>query len=349
MDELFVAGLGISLGFFLRWAFKTLPGEGWQILASMPLVKTNQSTWQGVNITYYGLLIGISVVTANAAMLLLMGSLHIPLGHVLILQSMVLIICLPCARWIARRVEKKRHTFSIGGTAFIGIIVAPPLVWLTNKIAAPHSSAALPLFPTLAAMSIAYALGEGLGRVACISFGCCYGKQLDAASPWVRRLFGSYHFVFHGKTKKVSYEAGMEGSKVVPIQALTSVCLVSTALISMLCYLKGYYATALGISLLITQTWRAFSETLRADWRGGGRFSAYQVMAMASVVCASIFLLAVPSDTAATPDWMQGLRFLWDPAVMFVLVGTGITVFIYTGRSTVTTAELTFSVVKEKI
>jgi hypothetical protein len=349
MEEWFVAGLGVCLGLFLRWAFKTLPGEGWQILASMPLVRTGPSTWQGVNITYYGLLIALSVVAANAVMLLLMGALHIPLWHILVLQSMVLIICLPCARWIARRVENKQHTFSIGGTAFVGIILSPTLVWLTNKIASPQTSAALPLLPTLAAMSIAYALGEGLGRVACISFGCCYGKRLDAAAPWVKRLFGSHHFVFHGKTKKVSYEAGMEGNKLLPVQALTSVCLVTTGLISMLCYLKGYYATAVGISLLITQAWRVFSETLRADWRGGGRFSAYQVMAIVSVACAGIFLWAAPVNPSPRADLLHGVRFLWDPAVIFMLISVGIAVFVYTGRSTVTTAELTFDVVKEKI
>lgn len=349
MDELFVVGLGGFLALFLRWAFKTLPGEGWQILASMPLVRTGSSTWQGVNITYYGLLIALSVVVANAVMLLLMGALHIPLSQILVLQAMVLAICLPCARWVARRVEKKHHTFSIGGTAFVGIILAPPFVWLTNKIGSAQPSASLPLFPTLAAMSIAYALGEGLGRVACISFGCCYGKRLDDEAPWVKKLFESYHFVFQGKTKKVSYEAGMEGDKLVPVQALTSVCLVTTGLIGMLCYLKGHYVSALGISLVITQAWRAFSESLRADWRGGGRFSAYQVMAMASVVCAGIFLWAVPENPSPRAELMHGVRFLWDPAVIFVLIGIGIAVFVYTGRSTVTTAELIFDVAKEKI
>ncbi len=349
MDECFVVILGILIGVFLRWAFKTLPGEGWQILASVPLVKLGPSTWRGINFTYYGLLIAVAVITANAIMLLLLGTIHVPLANALMLQQMTLLICLPCARWIARKVENRAHTFSIGGAAFVGIVLAPLLIWLTNKIVIPVTSSSLPLVPTLAAMTIAYAFGEGLGRVACISFGCCYGKPLATAAPWVKKLFGSFHFVFEGKTKKVAYEAGMEGSKLIPVQGLTSVCLVTTGLLSMIFYLKGYYSTALAISFFVTQGWRAFSETLRADWRGGGVFSAYQIMAVVSLVCAGIFLWVNPVDVSPKGQLIYGLLFLWDPGVILVLIGVGIAAFIYTGKSTVTTAELTFGVVKEKI
>lgn len=348
MDEFFVVGLAAVIGLFLRWSFKTLPKEGWQILASIPLVRTGPSTWQGVNITYYGLLIAISVVVANAVMLLLLGALRIPLGHILLLQSLMFLICLPSARLIALHVEKKHHTFFIGGTAFIGIFLSPCLIWLTNKLMTPLSSVSLPLIPTLAAMSIAYALGEGLGRVACISFGCCYGKSLDRAPCWVKRLFQSYNFVFEGKTKKVSYEGRMEGKKLIPVQGLTSVCYVAAGLIGMLCYLKGYYVTALGISLITTQAWRAFSEIFRDDWRGGGRFSTYQYMAMIAVICSVIFLWMAPAIPVSRPDFMVGILFLWNPAVIFVLTGIGIVVFGYTGISTVTSSELKFYVVKER-
>ncbi|MDQ1239653.1 MAG: Prolipoprotein diacylglyceryl transferase [Thermodesulfobacteriota bacterium] len=349
MDECLIGAFGIALAVFLRWAFKTLPGEGWQILASLPVVKTGPATWQGLNVTYYGLLIAFAVVVANAVMLVLMGALHVPLWPILVLQLMILLVCLPCARLIAQLVENKQHTLSIGGTAFLGIVVAPLLVWVTNEVLSSHAGVGLPLIPTLAAMSIAYAFGEGLGRVACISFGCCYGKPVNSTEPWAQKLFNSYHFVFYGKTKKVSYEGDMEGNKVIPVQALTSVCLVTVGLISMLAYLKGYYATALGTSLLITQSWRAFSETLRADWRGGGRISAYQVMAMVSVVCVVLFLLAIPADPAPRAELRHGMLFLWDPAVFLVLAGVGFAVFVYTGRSTVTSAQLTFHVVREKI
>ena len=41
----------------------------------------------------------------------------------------------------------------------------------------------------LAALAIGYILGEGLGRLACLSFGCCYGKPLDQCGKVVSILF----------------------------------------------------------------------------------------------------------------------------------------------------------------
>jgi hypothetical protein len=51
---------------------------------------------------------------------------------------------------------------------------------------------------------IAYAFGEGLGRLACISFGCCYGVALPEAHPLLRHMFDRWHFVFSGSMKKIS-------------------------------------------------------------------------------------------------------------------------------------------------
>ena len=41
----------------------------------------------------------------------------------------ILMLCVPSAKWIAYLVEKKKHTFSIGGASFCGL-VAMPLVLL---------------------------------------------------------------------------------------------------------------------------------------------------------------------------------------------------------------------------
>ena len=47
------------------------------------------------------------------------------------------------------------------------------------------------------------------------------------------------------------------------------------------------------ITIAVTQLWRLYSETLRADYRGGGEVSVYQWMAVAGVVYAAVggFLL----------------------------------------------------------
>jgi hypothetical protein len=65
--------------------------------------------------------------------------------------------------------------------------VAPWIIKLLNATQAEAFGGDIPLEPALAAMPVAYAYGEGLGRLACISFGCCYGKSLDQLSPRMRR------------------------------------------------------------------------------------------------------------------------------------------------------------------
>jgi prolipoprotein diacylglyceryltransferase len=88
----------------------------------------------------------------------------------------------------------------------------------------------LPLMPVMAALATAYALGEGVGRLACISFGCCYGKPMDQVHPLLRRLFARHAFVFTGPTKKIAYADGLDGREIFPIQAVTATLYCAAAL-----------------------------------------------------------------------------------------------------------------------
>jgi phosphatidylserine decarboxylase len=88
---------------------------------------------------------------------------------------------------------------------------------------------------------------------------------------------------FSGRTKKISYESGLDGCEVVPVQALTTVICTAGGLVGMLLYLKGLHFAAFGLTMTVTQMWRAASENLRADYRGGGRMSAYQIMAVVAM------------------------------------------------------------------
>ncbi len=54
----------------------------------------------------------------------------------------------------------------------------------------------------MAVLSIGYTFGESLGRLACLSFGCCYGKPLSQCSEQIRNLFEHFNVVFTGETKK---------------------------------------------------------------------------------------------------------------------------------------------------
>ena len=55
-SETFVLSLGLLLGGLSTWAFKCLPDERWQFLASVPILKDSSGRWHGLNFTYYGLL-----------------------------------------------------------------------------------------------------------------------------------------------------------------------------------------------------------------------------------------------------------------------------------------------------
>jgi hypothetical protein len=201
----------------------------------------------------------------------------------------------------------------------------------------------------LAALSICYAIGEGLGRLGCISFGCCFGKPLDQCSPLTRRLFSKFNFVFYGKTRKVSYAAGLEGVKTFPVQALTAIIYCATGILSAVFFLKGYHGTAYIVSLSVTQAWRLFSETLRADYRGDNKITPYQIMALTAAPYSVFIAFLFPSSSLITPDILTGLLSLWNPIVIILLQGLWVWIFYFMGRSMVTSANLTFDVVYENI
>ncbi len=88
---------------------------------------------------------------------------------------------------LLRRLKRseQEHLHRVNGKpiiSFIGILLAPWSIQLSNSILTANN-AELPLIPVLAAMAIAYSLGEGLGRLGCISYDCCYGKPQKSCSP----------------------------------------------------------------------------------------------------------------------------------------------------------------------
>ncbi|MFC1836345.1 prolipoprotein diacylglyceryl transferase family protein [Thermodesulfobacteriota bacterium] len=229
---------------------------------------------------------------------------------------------------VARVVEKKPHTFTIGGPTFIAIFLTPAAVYSANLFLAETSGVEIPMIAALSAIAVAYAMGEGIGRLACISFGCCYGKPLADCGDMVRRLIGRHAFVFSGKTKKIAYESDMEGREVVPIRAITSVAYVVAGLISLWLYLNPHFLTSLLVAMLTTQLWRILSEALRADYRGVGTVSAYQVMAGIAVIITIVVGFVVSAESVPIPNLILGLKTLWNPAMIIPLQLTGILTFM---------------------
>ncbi len=349
VNELFLVTLTVILAALLWWGFKTLPGEGWQIIASLPVSRDESGAWKGVNLTYYGFLTASAYAVAIALLFVLMGAIGIPLKGTLAIVIILLVNCIPASRLMARIIERKSHTFTIGGASFVGVIISPWAIWFANKALGTRFDFHIPFIPALAAFIIAYSFGEGMGRLACISFGCCYGKPLSNSHFLVQRLFRNYYFTFSGKTKKIAYEGGLDGVKVIPIQAITAVLYVATGILGIFLFLKSYYIAAFIQTIAITQVWRLFSEMFRADYRGGGKISAYQILALVSVIYSLGIVSFAPPASLARPDVAFGLLSFWNPVLLCFFLVLWLAIFLYTGRSTVTGSTLTFHVHRGRI
>ena len=345
-NELFIALLGLLLSLLFMWAFRCLPHEKWQIMAVIPRHKLDLQRWKGLNLTYYGVFIASAYTFALSILLVLLNTTKMSLIGVGFIMLSMLTICLPAARIIARIVEKKPGTLTVAGASFVGLLLLPWLVYLTNLTLGRWMNFHISFPIMLAAVSAAYALGEGIGRLACISFGCCYGKPLEDCSGRIRSLFHNYHMIFTGATKKASYAGGLEGRPVIPIQALTAMVCCLAGLVGIYLFLSGFFMTAALLTFAVTQGWRIMSEFWRADYRGGQQFSAYQRMSVASLLYMVPLLLLTFSPDLQPADITDGLPVLWQPETIIGLQFVWVTVFLYTGRSQVTSANLEFFVEK---
>lgn len=349
MNEIFVGVLGTAFFVLLAWGFRKLPGERWQIIAAVPVLKNEDGQWRGLNFTYYGLFTAIAYVVATAILLILTGAAGVaPIQSfaVVVLGS---ILCMPAARIVAMIVERKRHTFTVAGASFVGVITAPAIIWLVSDQTRDLVGGSVPMLPMMAAMAVAYAFGEGLGRLACISFGCCYGRTVSELSPRMRKLFSGWSFEFLGSTKKISYASGLEGVKVVPVQAITAVLYVLTGLVSTWLYLNSFYFTSLVVAIVVTQIWRLASELLRADYRGSNKITAYQWMAVVSTLYAVGFGVVANSVKMPVADLATGMAVVWTPFMLVFLQILFFAIFAYTGRSEVTATSMSIHVCEDRI
>jgi len=333
---------------YLWWGIRFLPAERWQMAAAVPVARDADGGWRGVNITWYGILSANAYGAAALLFLALAASLGAPLVLTLATVGATLALCVPASRLVARIVEGKRHTFTVGGAVFVGTIAAPFVVSLMNRLLAP-ADGQLPVMALLAAVASAYALGEGFGRLACISFGCCYGKPLSETPPVIGRLLAGRAFVFRGETKKVSYAGDMAGVPLVPIQGITAILYTATALAGAALFLSGRFTLSFLITMGITQLWRTASEFLRDDYRGDNPVSAYQIMGILAVAYGAATAFYFRGETPRVPDPEKIVTILWNPAAILALQLIWLMILLYAGRSTVTGSRIHFHVHRERI
>jgi hypothetical protein len=346
-DELFIAGFALIIAFVLAWGFKALPAEKWQFMAAVPTRKLGGGLWSGINLTYYGFFSATAYLIAVATLCVLLGAIGISPPAIFFMTLLILIPCVPASRWVARWVEKKKYTFSVQGASFVGIIIAPWMIMAINQWMEDILGYRLEVLVILAAIVISYTIGEGFGRLACISFGCCYGKPIHSLSPLLKKIFSHLYFVFRGSTKKIAYSEGLEGARILPVQAITAVVLCVTGVAGSYFFLKGCYAAAFLGVVAVTQTWRFVSELVRADHRGGLKISAYQIMGLITIFYCFEIVFLFPVGSTPSHNILAGLSTLWNPAVILFLQALWVVIFVYTGRSRVTAAYVSFRVIKK--
>jgi hypothetical protein len=96
----------------------------------------------------------------------------------------------------------------------------------------------------------------------------------------------------------------------------------------------------LSLLFLASSESSAFSETLRADYRGAGRVSAYRIMGLIGVLYAVGLSLFIAPELTAHVGLATALGSLWRPELILFLQAVWVAIFIYTGRSTVTGATI---------
>lgn len=349
MDQLvFISSVAAFVFLSIAWGFKSLPKEKWQIMAVLPKKKKEQGKWQGLNLTYYGVLCANAYAFAVFIFMVLSASANVPLLSLSVLIISLLIVCLPASKLVAQVVEKKKGTLTVGGAVFVGTLISPVLVFLVNQTLGKAGGYEIGVLSFLSSISIAYAFGEGLGRLACVSFGCCYGKPLDQCSPFLQKLFSRFYLIFFGETKKISYASDLEGQRVIPIQIITAILYSGCGLIGTWLYLNGGYFSALILTMTTTQLWRFVSEFFRADFRGSLKITPYQIMSLITVVYAVGVGLLLPG-AQELPALENAYSNLWNPWIVLLIQTVWAATFFHTGRSMVTGSELSFHVVKDKI
>lgn len=345
-----IAATGVLCGMGIFWGSRHLPGERWQFFASVPLRKRDDDSWEAVNITWYGVLLSGAAVFAVALYLIMLCGAGVPASAGVSLMVLLLAVCVPASSAVARIVERKPATLTIGGAAFVGSLVAPFAILALNRFGEAATGMHIPMAQGLAACAVAFLFGEGMGRMSCLSYGCCYGKPVEAYHGLIGRIFSKTAVIFQGRTKKISYASELEGRRVVPIQSLTMLVSSLAGIATLSLYAWGHFTAAYLGATASAGLWRIASEFFRNDYRGEGKVSAYQVMSGVSVLYAAVVACFLPEARFFGPvDLARGVAALWDPGLFLFLAAVWLVLVTFTGISDTTFSRIRFHLHRSKI
>ena len=225
--------------------------------------------------------------------------------------------------------EGKANTFTVGGASMLGLFLAPMIIDGINLVLNWTGRGALPAAAVLAALSVAYAFGEGR-ELACLSFGVLF----SSAGKWSTAV-GMVPAVSHRIRRQNEEKLPMRvicAVPLIPIQALTAVMSVGAGITGVWLFLQGTWPLA-SRAPRSTQLWRVASEYLRADFRGvGDALVVSNPLAIRRALCFRPHILAGYLPPAFR-NMRLGLRDIWSPGSFSPLEALWLGIFFFTGRS----------------
>lgn len=344
VELFFIMLLSAILGILSILGIRFFAGERFQFLFAIPYKKLSNGSWLSLNLTFYGLFNAIAYSLGSFVGVLLLLSVGLTKLQVLIILITILTICIPSSKLLAKIIEKTKSGFTVGGAVFVGVIVSPFAIMLAGYITNDPNLLRF-INPIIASLSIAYLIGEGVGRLGCISFGCCYGKKVDEVnSIFLRKFFKKFNTVYAGRCKKASYASGLCNVETVPVQAMANILYSITAIVAITLFIKGLFLISAIISIVISQLYRFFSEFLRADYRGKGEISAYQKMSLLNILISLIYLYVGYGSILTEVSLNVALNTMSDLKMIGIFVGIFFLTLIYTGVSSATYSIINFRI-----
>ncbi|MCA1927018.1 MAG: prolipoprotein diacylglyceryl transferase [Calditerrivibrio sp.] len=336
-EFLFLIFLGLILFLLSYFGIKKFPSERFQFLLAIPYKQISDGRWLSLNLTYYGLFNAIAYTLGSLVTTILLLSINIKIIQIFLIMLFTFIICIPSSKYVAYFIEKTKSGFTVGGAVFIGVLISPIAIIVSLYLTGFKDQSTSYIIPILTSLSIGYILGEGIGRIGCLSFGCCYGKSVDSLSDsFLKKIFGKWNTVYTGRLKKASYASNLCEQKTVPVQAMSIILYNTTGLISIILFIKGYYIFSLILVTFVSQLYRFFSEFLRADYRGEGKISAYQKMSIINVILITFYTIIFKSSLYPLAKISTGLLGVFNPVAMTIFAVLFLFTLIYTGISSVT-------------
>ncbi|MEM9492680.1 MAG: prolipoprotein diacylglyceryl transferase, partial [Myxococcota bacterium] len=122
-NEFLILGLTTLFAALLPIACQHLPKEKWQFIATVPRSKCSDGTWAGVNLSLYGLLSSTASIMTLLIALFLLFAVDAPWQGVLLISALLIPPVAIAARVVARIVEGKKHTFTVAGAVFVGMLL----------------------------------------------------------------------------------------------------------------------------------------------------------------------------------------------------------------------------------